>query len=388
VKLLCVVGARPNFIKMAALLRSLEPCPVFETRLVHTGQHYDPSLSDVFFRELGIPPPDVELSVGSGTHAVQTAEIMRGFEPVLEAEQPSAVLVVGDVNSTLACALTTAKFRRREPATWAGRPRLRPVLIHVEAGLRSFDDDMPEEANRRLTDALADLLFVSDRAGLENLSAEGVPAERVHFVGNVMVDTLMAARDLAGRSRVLERLGRAGGDYGLVTLHRPANVDDPRAFRALLGTLDEIASRLHLVFLVHPRTRARLRETRIVLPAARWTLAEPVGYLDSLRLQSQARVILTDSGGVQEEATALGVPCVTLRENTERPCTVSEGTNLVAGTGRDGILRAFEAARRRPRGDRLPALWDGKAADRIVEILARSSSCASGPRAERARRTA
>lgn len=375
-KILCVAGARPNFIKIAALMRSLSRISLFETRLVHTGQHYDAQLSDVFFRQLQIPAPDALLDAGPGTQTAQTAQIMRRFEPVLEAEQPQAVLVVGDVNSTIACALVAAKFRLREPFVWSRGRRSRPVIVHVEAGLRSFDDDMPEETNRKLTDALSDLLFVSEPAGLQNLAREGVPKERMHFVGNVMIDTLLAAREQARRSGILEKLSLVGREYGLLTLHRPANVDDPQPLRALLATLDRVAARLHLVFPVHPRTRARLEQARVVLASQRWTLTEPVGYLECLGLQAAARVVLTDSGGVQEETTALRVPCITLRDNTERPCTVSEGTNRIAGTSRDGILRAFELAMEpkasRAGASRMPGLWDGKAADRVVEILGRS----------------
>jgi UDP-N-acetylglucosamine 2-epimerase (non-hydrolysing) len=386
-KLLCVVGARPNFVKIRAVLRSLAARESFETLLVHTGQHRDPRLSDVFFRQLAIRQLDVTLDVGPGTQTEQTAEIMRRFERVLDAEQPHGVLVVGDVNSTIACALAASKFRLREPFAWDGRSRARPLLIHVEAGLRSFDDDMPEEINRRLTDSLSDFLFVSEPAGLDNLAREGVPDERVHFVGNVMIDTLLAAREQAERSSILEELGLADSEYGLLTLHRPGNVDDPRTLRALFASLDRVASALQLVFPVHPRTRARLAEAGILLSAERWTLTDPVGYLESLRLQSKARVVLTDSGGVQEETTALGIPCVTLRDNTERPCTVSEGTNVVAGTTRDGILRAFDEAMRHPRGGRMPDRWDGKAADRIAEILAHASQSQSG-RSRWARRSA
>src|SRR5262245_43010874 len=237
-RILCVAGARPNFIKIAPLMRALGRSGLFQARLVHTGQHYDDKLSRIFFDDLKIPRPDLSLDVGSGTHAAQTAEIIRRFEPVLEQEQPDAVLVVGDVNSTIACALVVAKFQRKRPLSWRGAPRRRPVMIHVEAGLRSFDDDMPEEINRRLTDAISDVLFVSDPAGLENLSREGVPEERVFFVGNVMIDTLLEARDRAMRSSILEELALAQAGYGLVTLHRPSNVDDPDALRGLLGTLD------------------------------------------------------------------------------------------------------------------------------------------------------
>jgi UDP-N-acetylglucosamine 2-epimerase (non-hydrolysing) len=374
-KLVCVVGARPNFVKIAPLLRSLSQVRGFEPRLVHTGQHYDERLSDIFFRQLQIRKPDLDLEVGPGTQTVQTAEIMRRFEAVLESEQPQAVLVVGDVNSTIACSLAAAKFQLREGFMWAEGRRSRPVIIHVEAGLRSFDDDMPEEMNRRLTDILSDLLFVSEPSGLQNLAREGVPARRTHFVGNVMIDSLVATREQARDRGILRRLGLGSGDYGLVTLHRPSNVDDPLALRGLLGVLDVVASRLPLVFPVHPRTRSRLEQSAVTLPGSRWTLTEPVGYLEFLALQSQARLVLTDSGGVQEETTALGVPCITLRENTERPCTVSEGTNHIAGTSRDGILSAFEAAMARGaragESARIPALWDGGAADRVADILAR-----------------
>jgi len=382
-KLLCVVGARPNFIKIAPLMRSFKRHSPFETRLIHTGQHYDAQLSDIFFRQLGIREPDGELGVGPGSQTAQTAEIMRRFEPVLEAEQPEAVLVVGDVNSTLACALATAKFRRQAPFVWAAGRRFRPVIIHVEAGLRSFDPDMPEEMNRRLTDALSDLLFVSEPAGLANLEHEGVPKERMHFVGNVMIDTLLAAREEARRSGVLQRLGLAGREYGLVTLHRPSNVDDPDTLRGLLRTLDAAAMRLPLVFPVHPRTRARLKDCGVDLPAERWTLTDPVGYLEFLSLQSEARVVLTDSGGVQEETTALGVPCITLRDNTERPCTVTSGTNRIAGTTPEGILRAFDLCMKLQASDRLrpplPNLWDGHAADRVAAILVRAFEASVAP---------
>jgi UDP-N-acetylglucosamine 2-epimerase (non-hydrolysing) len=373
-KVLCVVGARPNFVKIAPIMRSLAKRPGFEPRLVHTGQHYDAQLSDVFFEQLGIPAPDIHLGVGPGTQTGQTAEIMRLFEPVLEAEQPEVVLVVGDVNSTLACALATAKFRLHRPFGWYYGPRFRPIIVHVEAGLRSFDNDMPEETNRRLTDAISDVLCVSEPSGLLNLGREGVPQERMHFVGNVMIDTLMSAREGARKSGVLERLRIREGEYGFLTLHRPGNVDDAGALRELLETLDQIAGRLPLVFPVHPRTRARLDAAGIALPKERWTLTDPVGYLECLELQTAARLVLTDSGGVQEETTALGVPCLTLRDNTERPCTVSEGTNRIAGTTRDGILRAFDHAMAakgsRERLGRIPDLWDGKAADRVADILA------------------
>jgi UDP-N-acetylglucosamine 2-epimerase (non-hydrolysing) len=383
VKVLCVAGTRPNFVKVAALMRCLSGHPLFLTKLVHTGQHYDADLSGIFFRQLQMPRPDIELEVGSGSHGRQTADILRRFEDVLEDEQPQVVLVVGDVNSTLACALAAAKFSLREPFTWSRGSRLRPIVAHVEAGLRSFDEDMPEEVNRKLTDAISDLLFVSERSGLTNLAREGVSREKVFFVGNVVIDTLLAARAGAAGSAVVDDLGVSGGGYGLLTLHRPSNVDDPGALRGLLSTLDEIASRLPLVFPLHPRTRRRLEEANVSLDPSRWKLMPPVGYLEFIRLQSEARVVLTDSGGIQEETTVLGVPCVTLRENTERPVTVSEGTNVLAGTSRAGILHAFEKALEMPRGGRAPAYWDGKAAERVVAILAAAlTPVACGPRLE------
>jgi UDP-N-acetylglucosamine 2-epimerase (non-hydrolysing) len=370
-RILCVAGARPNFIKIGPLLRALRADPRFEARLVHTGQHYDDRLSKVFFDELEIPRPDLELEVGSGSHSAQTAEIMRRFEQVLAAEQPHAVLVVGDVNSTIGCALVAAKFFCNEPFWFKGRPRRRPVIIHVEAGLRSFDDDMPEEVNRRLTDAISDLLYVSDPAGMTNLAHEGVTDERVAFVGNVMIDTLLAARERAMRQPVLDELGLEPRGYGLVTLHRPSNVDDPEALALLLGALDDIARRLRLVFPVHPRTRARLAGAGLALDRSRWTITDPLGYLDFLKLTAEARLVLTDSGGVQEETTVLGVPCVTLRDNTERPVTISEGTNVLAGSDPSGVqaaaLRALETP---PAAGRVPRGWDGRAAERIVAHLA------------------
>jgi UDP-N-acetylglucosamine 2-epimerase (non-hydrolysing) len=368
-KILCVAGARPNFIKIAPVVRALGAHPRLEPRLVHTGQHYDEKLSRVFFEELGIPRPDVELAVGSGSHAAQTAEIMRRFEPVVESEQPHGVLVVGDVNSTIACALVAAKYTLREGFRCALGERTRPLVIHVEAGLRSFDADMPEELNRRLTDAISDVLFASEPDGVKNLRAEGVAEERIHFVGNVMIDTLLAARDRAAATTVLADLGLEEKAYGLVTLHRPANVDDSRALGGLVSALDEIARSLPLLFPVHPRTRARLADASFELDPARWRVIEPLGYLEFLRLTAAARVVLTDSGGIQEETTVLGVPCVTLRENTERPVTIGQGTNHLGGTTRTSILAAYAEAVR-PRESRpVPALWDGRAAVRIADVL-------------------
>lgn len=355
-------------MKIAPLLRAFGRDSRFEARLVHTGQHYDDKLSKVFFEDLAIPRPDVELEVGSGSHAQQTAEIMKRFEPVLEAEQPHGVLVVGDVNSTIGCALVAAKQFRKEPFRFRGRERKRPLVIHVEAGLRSNDPDMPEEVNRVLTDAISDLLFVSEPAGMTNLAAEGVAPERAIFVGNVMIDTLLAARDRAQSSTVLQTLGLADGGYGLVTLHRPSNVDDVVALKSLLGALDGLG--LRLVFPVHPRTRQRLATAGIALDPARWQLVEPLGYLDFIRLQASARVVLTDSGGVQEETTVLGVPCITLRENTERPVTCDQGTNQLVGTKPEAIAAAYAKIDAIRRAARVPEKWDGKSAERIVAAIA------------------
>ena len=368
-KILCVAGARPNFMKIAPILRAFAKDPRFSAKLVHTGQHYDEKLSKVFFEDLKIPRPDIQLEVGSGSHAQQTAEIMRRFEPVLEAEQPEGVLVVGDVNSTVACAVVTSKFFLEKPFRYLGKERSRPLMIHVEAGLRSFDDDMPEEINRKLTDAVSDLLYVSDPAGMKNLEKEGAGADRAVFVGNVMIDTLVAARAEAEKSAVLGTLGLEAGRYGLVTLHRPSNVDDPVALGKLLDTLSEIAKELPLVFPVHPRTRKRLSDAGIVLDSKRFSLIEPQGYLDFMKLTASAKCVLTDSGGVQEETTVLGVPCITLRDNTERPVTVEEGTNQLVGTEREAILKAYGRIDEVKKAGRVPRFWDGKSATRIVDDL-------------------
>jgi UDP-N-acetylglucosamine 2-epimerase (non-hydrolysing) len=372
-KIVCVAGARPNFIKIAPLMRVLGKNPRFDAKLLHTGQHYDAKLSKVFFEDLKIPKPDIELEIGSASHAQQTAEIMKRFEGVLEAEQPEAVLVVGDVNSTIGCALVTSKFFLQRPfrAKLDGKvvERRRPVMIHVEAGLRSQDDDMPEEVNRKLTDAISDLLFISDPSGIDYLKREGVPEGRCFFVGNVMIDTLLAARERAMQSGILEELGIKERGYGLITLHRPSNVDDPAALSSLLKTIEEVAGGMPLVFPVHPRTRQRLQAAGVTPDAARWKLIEPLGYLDFLKLTASARIVLTDSGGVQEETTVLGVPCVTLRENTERPVTITEGTNYLAGTSPASVQKHFREAMAASMTGRVPRLWDGRSAERIDEIL-------------------
>ncbi len=364
--LLCVVGARPNFMKMAPILnrlRARQDGP--PTVLVHTGQHYGREMQSTFFDQLGLPVPEIDLEVGSASHARQTAEIMQRFEPVIDAAAPAGVVVVGDVNSTLACALV---------ATKSGIP-----VAHVEAGLRSRDRRMPEEINRVLTDQIAELHFTTERGADDNLLAEGVGPAGIHFVGNVMIDSLrrhqqqaidpgetFAARGLDSGSDL------AATGWALVTLHRPANVDDPACLRAIVDTLEEVSERLPVVFPVHPRTQARLAEVGEPqgrrFPVINLT---PVGYLEMLGLMRRARIVLTDSGGVQEETTVLGVPCLTLRDNTERPVTVEQGTNTVTGTDRDRILGALdEALAGRGKAGRLPERWDGQAGERIASLLA------------------
>jgi UDP-N-acetylglucosamine 2-epimerase (non-hydrolysing) len=352
-----VVGARPNFMKIAPILGACASRPGLRSTLVHTGQHYDEALSQLFFDQLRIPRPDVNLDVGSGTHAQQTAAILQGFEPVLLERRPDLVLVVGDVNSTLACSLAAVKL---------GIP-----VAHVEAGLRSFDRTMPEEINRLLTDAIAELLFVTEESAIANLTREGVDPERIHFVGNVMIDTLLAHRSAAAGSDALERLGVHADGYAVLTLHRPANVDEPAVLRGILEPLAALALTMPVVFPVHPRTRAALSGHQSLLAAGQGIrLVDPLGYLDFVRLMSDARLVLTDSGGIQEETTILGVPCVTIRQNTERPVTVTHGTNRLAGTTSDGIRKTIATVLA---ADRMivapPPLWDGRASERIAETL-------------------
>jgi UDP-N-acetylglucosamine 2-epimerase (non-hydrolysing) len=352
-KIVAVAGARPNFMKIAPLMWEMRRRPGLASYLVHTGQHYDEKMSKLFFEQLHIPRPDIDLGVGSGSHAVQTAEVIRKFEQVVLDQKPDAVLVVGDVNSTIACALTAVK--------------LDVPVAHVEAGLRSFDRTMPEEINRILTDAISRWLFVTERSGVENLRREGVAEERIHLVGNVMIDTLLSCRDRAEESGVLETLGVRSNGYAVLTLHRPANVDDPATFARLFGAVKRLAEHLPIVFPVHPRTR---RSLGAVGSTPSVILTEPLGYLDFMKLTAHARLVLTDSGGIQEETTVLGVPCLTLRLNTERPITCEEGTNRLVGLDADAIVRAgLEVLECPPSAGRVPALWDGGAARRIVDVL-------------------
>ena len=353
-----MVGARPNFVKIAALMKAYAATEAIEPTLVHTGQHYDRALSDVFFRDLAIPKPDVNLGVGSASHAVQTAEIMRAFETVMLEREPDAVLVVGDVNSTIACGLVAVK--------------LGTSVIHVEAGLRSRDRSMPEEINRVLTDALSDLLFCTEQAGVDNLAREGVDPGKVYLVGNVMVDTLLAHRERAEGSAVLDRLGLEAGNYAVLTLHRPSNVDDAIVLARLLDAADVVQAALPLVIPMHPRLVAGLAAARLdgrlrAMPGVRPT--SPLGYLDFLKLMADARLVLTDSGGIQEETTILGVPCLTLRNNTERPVTVEMGTNQLVGSDPARIVAAFHDVLANPPGGGIPPFWDGKSAERIVDKL-------------------
>ncbi len=364
-QILCIVGARPNFMKIAPIMRAFaQPESLLSATLLHTGQHYDAAMKHAFFDQLNIPEPDVDLGVGSGSHAQQTADIMKRFEPVLDASPPRAVLVVGDVNSTIACALVAVK---------KGIP-----VIHVEAGLRSGDRGMPEEINRILTDQLSDLLFITEAEAAGNLAREGIAAEKVHFVGNVMIDSLRYNLHKAVPASVTLAKANCGAtgnsvaDYGLVTLHRPSNVDDPVTLARLLQVLAKISLRTPLLFPIHPRTESRIAAAGLegLLRSSAITTIGPQGYLEMLGLMKDARVVLTDSGGIQEETTALGVPCITLRDNTERPITVTQGTNTVVGTDVDAILQCYgDVMQTGGKVGRIPDLWDGESAQRIVRTI-------------------
>ena len=355
-----IIGARPNFMKMAPIHRLMQQSRAFEPVLIHTGQHYDERMSRVFFQQLGMPEPDLYLGVGSGSHATQTAEAMRRLEPELERLEPDLVVVVGDVNSTLAAALVAAK--------------LHIPVAHVEAGLRSFDRTMPEEINRILTDAISDYLFVTEPSGVENLRREGREGDGVYLVGNVMIDSLEQHRAKASDLPILDDLGLEPQRYALLTLHRPANVDDAATLERILGALEQIQKEMPIVFPAHPRTVRRLREFNLIVRVQQmvnFKLLEPLGYLEFLRLMADARVVFTDSGGIQEETTALGVPCITLRENTERPITIEAGTNVLVGTDPYKIWSAFEQIMAdKAKSGKRPELWDVHAAERIVAILA------------------
>lgn len=362
-KVLNIVGARPNFMKIAPIVEEMKRREKdFQPLVVHTGQHYDAQMSDAFFLDLGLPEPDVYLGVGSHSHAVQTATVMIEFEPVLLEHKPDWVLVVGDVNSTIACALVCSKLGVK--------------VAHVEAGLRSRDRTMPEEINRLLTDQISDLLLTPSQDADENLKAEGIAHDKIRFVGNVMIDSLFSQLKRAEGSKIREELNVTDKDYAVLTLHRPSNVDERETFSRLLDALEAINERLPIIFPVHPRTRRRIDEFGFSERANKLMLIEPLGYLDFLRLYSGARLVLTDSGGIQEETTALGIPCLTLRENTERPITVEMGTNTVVGTDTEKIKQeAFNAldTARAENPTRIPPLWDGKTAERICDVLLEAS---------------
>lgn len=352
-KVLHVVGARPNFMKIAPVMRALDERGV-DQLLLHTGQHYDPSMSDVFFADLGLPRPDLALGVGSGSHAEQTARVMLGFEEVLLTHRPDRVVVVGDVNSTLACALVAAK--------------LHVPCAHVEAGLRSFDMTMPEEINRVLTDRICDLLLTPSEDADENLLREGTERERIRLVGNVLIDALHTHLERARAGEPWKAFGQEAGSYAVLTLHRPSNVDDPRVLERLLSALEEVQREIPILFPAHPRTRKAIEA--LGKPPRGLRLLPPLGYLEFLGLMAEARMVLTDSGGLQEETTILGIPCLTLRENTERPVTVTHGTNVLVGRDPARIVAAarevIEGRQKRPR---IPRFWDGKAGERIASAL-------------------
>jgi UDP-N-acetylglucosamine 2-epimerase (non-hydrolysing) len=357
-KIVNIVGARPNFIKIAPIMAAYAGSSI-QPLLVHTGQHYDRKMSDSFFTDLGIPEPDINLGVGSGTHAQQTAAVMTAFEPVVLEHKPDAVLVVGDVNSTVACGLVAVKLGVK--------------LIHVEAGLRSFDRTMPEEINRIVTDSISDLLFCTEQSGVDQLRREGITDGKVHLVGNVMIDTLLRNRQRAESSRILDELKLEPRRYALLTLHRPSNVDDHKIFGGLLDALQVIQRELPIVFPIHPRTRKILQTSPLgsrVDAMKNLRMIDPAGYLDFMKLTASAKIVLTDSGGIQEETTILHVPCLTLRENTERPITIECGSNQLVGTNPANILRAFRSVMDgSARTPQTPPLWDGKAANRIVNVL-------------------
>jgi len=454
-KLMLVVGTRPNFMKIASIIDAIKMHndSIENSRfniqhlLVHTGQHYDDSMSEAFFRDLDLPKPDIYLGVGSGTHAAQTAEIMKGFEPVLLEHQPDVVIVVGDVNSTVACALVASKIQydgstQNSKLITHNSGVKRPLVAHVEAGLRSFDRTMPEEINRIITDALSDYLFTSEESGNQNLLGEGISREKVFFVGNTMIDTLVKHREKAKQSKILQKLGLINSQlktqnsnlipYGVLTLHRPSNVDNKETFRNILEALKEVAKDLPVIFSAHPRTLNRIKEfgfenyfdfrfqfltpspqSKAVRPnssspppqsskgvkslasnlqplACGLHCVEPLGYLDFLCLMSNSKLVLTDSGGMQEETTVLGIPCITMRDNTERPVTITSGTNILAGVQKEQIISAALSQLRKydsispnsminsqhstlsTQHSFSPPLWDGQAGKRVIQILVNS----------------
>lgn len=360
-KVFLVAGARPNFMKIAPIYRASLKYDYVDCQIVHTGQHYDHEMSQAFFDDLEIPQPAFFLEAGSGSHAVQTAKIMVAFEEICIKEEPDLVMVVGDVNSTLACSITAKKLKIR--------------VAHVEAGLRSFDQDMPEEINRLVTDAISDYLFVTEESGMQNLLREGKKKEQVHFVGHVMIDNLLHQVKKQEQMDVgkfsVHKVKPADKNYAFMTLHRPSNVDDKKNFTAITAALNEIAGEMPILFPVHPRTKKMMEQFQINF-SGNITLLSPLGFKESLFLWKDAKVVLTDSGGLQEETTALGVPCVTIRENTERPITIKLGTNVLAGITKAGILQAYAESLKKAKTASVPPLWDGRASERIWEILLQS----------------
>jgi len=359
VKIINVVGARPNFMKIAPIQREMKKHPSLHPFLVHTGQHYDETMSKFFFEDLELPEPDKYLGVGSGTHAQQTAKIMMEFEKVVEKEKPDLVVVVGDVNSTAACSMVSSKMG--------------VAVAHIEAGLRSFDRTMPEEINRIITDALSDYLFVTEKSGLENLKKEGIPDSRIFFTGNVMIDSLVYFLHKARSTQILKQLNVNGHPFALITLHRPSNVDEENNLRNLLKAFSVIGEEIKVVFPIHPRTRKMLNTFGLEITAEavpNLILTDPIGYLDFMNLLQHAHMVLTDSGGIQEETTYLGIPCLTMRENTERPVTIELGTNILVGSDPELIIEeANKIIKGNAKKGKIPELWDGKAAKRIVEVL-------------------
>lgn len=353
-KILCVVGARPNFVKIAPLLKEMKKYRWIRPVLIHTGQHYDYAMSQTFFRELAIPRPKYNLEVGSGSHIRQLSKIMERLEPILMKEKPNLMIVVGDVNSTLAGALTAVK--------------LHIPIVHIEAGLRSFDMSMPEEINRRLTDHISSLLFVTEPSGLKNLLEEGISRDKIYLVGNIMIDTLTRLKLKTKDSKILKKLELEKKNYAVLTLHRPSNTDNPKTLKYLLNIFVEIQKKIKIIFPVHPRTRKVLE--KLELQPENLRVINALGYLDFLALVSRSKFVLTDSGGIQEETTFLGIPCLTLRENTERPITINQGTNILCGNNRKKILKKVdEILRGKYKKSKVPKLWDGKTAKRIVKIL-------------------
>lgn len=359
-RILVVAGARPNFIKIAPLVVEFNNYKdFFEVFLVHTGQHYDFEMSEIFFQNLEIPNPDIYLNVGNGSHAAQTAKIMTAFEKVVLKEQPDLIVVVGDVNSTLACSLVASKLNTK--------------IAHIEAGLRSFDREMPEEINRIVTDSLSDYLFVSEGSGLKNLKKEGINSNKIHFVGNIMIDTLLANMNIINQSNILEKLNLTKNEYSIMTLHRPSNVDSEEALLEILDILNSISEKIKIVYPIHPRPKKMIKAynfSKKFEGLKNLLFIEPLGYIDFVKLVKDSNFVLTDSGGIQEETTILKVPCLTMRENTERPVTIKKGTNYLVGRDKNKILKCINKFMKgKVKSEGIPALWDGSTAKRIVKIL-------------------